>query len=203
MDLNSILEALKEKGIDAVVMDAVKDLDQSAQIQKLTKDLEAERGKHAGILEDKRKFKERAETAEATLKDLQDKDLSAEERMNKQVAELQKKLDEAKAASEQQANEFRAQQRESALADITGQVRWVQNLPHDTAKLIIRNAFSGIEDLSKENVDSKLKEVIESHKAFIAADAPGGTGGKPGAGAPPTDKPVSMLDITSEIWPNN
>ena len=202
MELNKIIKALEEKEIGSDVISAIKDLDQSEQVSKLTKDLEAEKGKHAGILEDKKKFKERAETAEKSLKEHEDSQLSVEERTQNQIDELNKKLADAEEAKVKQENDFKAAQRETALADITSSVKWSASIPHDTAKLIVREAFNGIENLEKTVVEGKIKELTETHKAFISAEAPGGTGGKSGGNPAPKEGDVALShkEIQSDIW---
>lgn len=202
MELDKIIEALKDKDVDSAIIDAVKGLDQGEAVGKLTKELEAEKGKNAGILEDKKKFKERAEVAEKQLNELQEKDLSIEERTKKQLEDLQAKLDEAEAKRVEQETNFKAQQRESALSDIAGGINWTSSLPRDTAKLIVKNAFNDVDDLSdKSVVESKVKELTETHKAFIDAAAPSGTGAKSGNGASAErDGPVSMQDLVAEVW---
>ena len=202
MKLNEIIKALEEKEIEGDVITAIKDLDQGEQVSKLTKELEAEKGKHSGILEDKKKFKERAEQAEKSLKEQEDSKLSVEERTQNQIDELNQKLADAEDAKVKQENDFKAAQRETALADITSSVKWSASIPHDTARLIVREAFKGVDDLGKENVAATVKELTETHKAFISAEAPGGTGGKSGSkGGPPGDDTVlSHKEIQSDIW---
>lgn len=202
MKLEDIIKTLKEKEVDSDVIDAIKGLDQSDELGKLTKELEAERGKNAGILEDKKKFKERAETAETTLKELQDKDLSVEEKTKKQMDELQQKLEAAEQARQKQENDFKAQQRESKLSDLTGSVKWSSSIPRDTAKLIVKNAFTDMDDLSDQKaIDSKLKEITEAHKAIIDSEAAGGTGSRAAASKGGSDDtPASMSSLMAEVW---
>ena len=202
MELDKIIEALKEKEVDSSVVDAIKALDQTDAISKLTKDLEAEKGKNAGILEDKKKFKERADAAEKTLKEQEDSKLSVEERVKNQIDELNKKLVEAEEAKVKQEADFKAAQRETALADITSSIKWSSSIPHDTAKLIVRNAFDGVDELEQSVVDGKIKELTETHKSFISAEAPAGTGGKSGGGGGggKDEAVLSHKEIQSDIW---
>lgn len=203
MELKEIIQKLKESEVDSGIIDAVKGLDQSDEIGKLTKELEGERGKNAGILEDKKKFKERAEAAEKTLKEHEDSKLTDEERTSKQVEELQTKLDEAEKARAQQEQDFKAQQRETALADITSSINWATSVPKDTAKLIVKNAFADTEDISDKTViESTIKAITENHKSFISAEAPAGSGGQPNDGTPPGggDGAATMGELMNEVW---
>jgi hypothetical protein len=203
MELNEIIEALKEKEVDSKVITAIKGLDQTGEISKLTKELEAEKGKHSGILEDKKKFKERAEAAEKTLKEQEDSKLSVEERVKNQIEELNQKIADAETAKAEQETQFKAKEREAALADITSSIKWSSSIPHDTAKLIVREGFKDVEVLEQSVVDTKVKELTEVHKAFISADAPGGSGGKSGhAGEPVKEGAATMKDLMDVVWIN-
>lgn len=201
MELDKIIEALTEKEVDSGVIDAIKALDQTEAIETLTKELEAEKGKHAGILEDKKKFKERAEKAEKGLKEIEDSKLTVEERTQNQIDELNRKLEEAEKAKVEQDNNFKAKERDASLADITSSIKWSSSIPHDTAKLIVKESFNDINDLGdKVLVERKIKELTESHKAFISADAPGGTGSKSGGQGGKEDAPATMKELMAEQW---
>jgi hypothetical protein len=201
MELDKIIEALTEKEIATEVIDAVKSLNGSDAVEKLTKDLEAERGKAAGIVEDKKKFKTRAEAAEKELKELQGSKLTVEERTQNQIDELNRRLEEADKAKIEQENQFRVKEREAALADIAGSIKWSESIPHDTAKLIISNGFSDIEDLGdKVLVERKVKELTESHKAFINAESPAGLGSRSDGAPGDEGKAATMQDLMAEQW---
>lgn len=204
MTIDEIKAALKEKDVDGVVITAIDALDQSGELTRLKSELESEQGKNAGILADKKKFKERAETAEASLKKIEDDKLPADERHAKQLQDMQDKLDGEKAEREKQSADFKATQRDVALSDITGSIKWASGTPQDTAKLVIKNALSGVEDLSdKSKVDEILSSIKETHKTFIAADAPGGTGGKQMGGEKGSgtgDKPATMQELVDDAW---
>ena len=201
MELKDIIAKLEEKEIDSGIVDAVKNLDQTAEVERLKGELESEQGKTAGILADKKKFKERAEEAEKKIAEAEKAKLPEDERHKQELQELKDKLDAEKAEREKQAEEFAQTQRTAKLADITGSVKWASSTPHDTAKLIIKNALADVDDLSDQSkVDEILNAVKESHKSFIAADAASGSGGKGGGGAPPSDKSPSIADNQKAIW---
>lgn len=203
MELDKILEAAKEAGLNASVLDAIKGLDKSADVERLTKELDAEKGKAAGILEDKKKYKERAEKAEGDLKKIADEKLPEDERHKKELQELKERLESEKADRERQAAEFAKTQREAKIADLTGSVKWADGVPHGTSKLIVQNALAEIEDLSdKSKVEDALKNLKESHKSLIAADAPSGTGGKNVEDRVPKDdkKEFTLADAVKESW---
>lgn len=178
MELKDIIKAVEEKELGADVIGAIKALDKSAEVERLTKDLEAEQGKSASILEDKKKFKERAELSEKKLKEIETSKLPEEERHAKELQELNERLESERAEREKQAEEFARTQREAKLADITGSVHWASGTPHETAKLIVSNAFKDLDLSDSSKVEEVLKSVKETHKSFIAAETPAGAGGK-------------------------
>ena len=204
MKLSEILEALKDKEIDGGVIDAVKALDQSAEVASLKSDLETEQGKSAGILADKKKYKERAESAEGKLDDIEKSKLPEKERHEREMEELKTRLEGEQKQREADKAEFAKTQREAALADITGSIRWADGIPQSTAKMIVKNALADVEDLGDgAKVEEVLKAVKESHKSFIAADAPGGSGGKGGSGGDKSGgggEASSIADNQKEIW---
>lgn len=205
MEIGKIKDALKEGGVEQSVIDAVLKLDQSAEVERLKGELEAEQGKGSGILADKKKYKERAEQAESKLKEIEDAKLPEAERQQKALQEMQEKLDAEKADREKQAADFAQAKREAALSDLTASVKWAEGTPTNTAKLIVKNAFDGVDDLTdKTKVDDVLKVVKESHKSFIAAEAPGGTGGKGGKGGNNNvggaNDASSIADNQKAIW---
>ena len=204
MKLSEILEALKDKEIDGGVIDAVKALDQSAEVASLKSDLETEQGKSAGILADKKKYKERAESAEGKLDDIEKSKLPEKERHEREMEELKTRLEGEQKQREADKAEFAKTQREAALADITGSIRWADGIPQSTAKMIVKNDLADVEDLGDgAKVEEVLKAVKESHKSFIAADAPGGSGGKGGSGGDKSGgggEASSIADNQKEIW---
>lgn len=183
MKLTDILAKLKEADVDQATLDAISALDNSAE-------LEAEKGKNAGILADKKKYQDRAkeaekraEDAEATLKKIEDDKLPEAERFAKEKQALEDKLAAEKAEREADKAKFAQVQREAAESDIAGSIHWTEGTPQGTAKMIIKNALAEVEDLSdKEAVDKVLNSVKDTHKSFIAAEAPAGTGDKGGTG---------------------
>lgn len=200
--LSEILIELKAKDIDADIISAVEALDQSSEISKLTGDLEAERGKNAGILSDKKKYKERAEASELKLKEIETSKLPEDERREKEMLELKEKLVGEQKQREVDKAEFAKTQREAKLADLTGSIRWAEGTPHDTAKLIISKALSSVEDLTDSaKVEEVLSGVKDSHKSFIAAEAPSGAGGKGGSGGSGGGGEVpSIAANQAEVW---
>lgn len=204
MKLTDITAKLKDAGVDAGVITAVEALDNSAEVERLNGELDAEKGKNAGILADKKKYKERAETAEKTLSDAEVAKLPEKERIEAEKQALRDQLDAAKAEREADAAKFAKTQREAKIADVTGSVRWAEGTPHDTAKLIMSNALATVEDLSDQaKVDEVLKSVKETHKSFIAAEAPGGSGGKGGNGGNGNgggDEASSIADNQKAVW---
>lgn len=202
MELEEIMAKLKEKEIDSTLISAIKALDNSSEIERLKGELESEQGKSAGILDDKKKYKERAEKAEKKLLDIEKEKLPADERHKQELEELRTQLESEKADREKDKAEFAKAQREARLADITGSVNWSSDTPHDTAKLIISNALNDV-DLSDSNkVNEVLTAVKETHKPFLAAAAPGGSGGRKADGI--TDnyttstKPLTTADVVMQ-----
>jgi hypothetical protein len=206
MELDKIIETLKEKDIDGAVITAIKGLDQTGEVERLTKELESEQGKSKGILDDKRKYKDRAELAEKTLKDQEDSKLPAEELHKKQLQELEEKYAEEKRLREEDAEKVSAQTRENELLKLAGSIKWAKSVPQGTAALLVKNAFDGIDDLSDASkVSEVVKSLTESHASFITADAPGGTGGREGgtgATGGSENKAPSIAANQQAIWGN-
>jgi len=204
MELDKIIEALKEKDIDGAVITAIKGLDQTGEIERLQGELSAEQGKSKGILGDKKKYQDRAEAAEKTLQEQADSKLPAEELHKKQLQELEEKYAEEKRLRGEDAEKVSAQARENELLKLTGTIKWAKSVPQGTAALLVKNAFNGVDDLSDESkVSEVVKSLTESHASFISADAPGGTGGKAGGtgGAGGSeDKAPSIAANQQAIW---
>lgn len=204
MNLEDILAELGKLEASASIIDAVKALDVSDDVTRLKGELESEQGKHSGILADKKKFKDRMEKAESDLKKIETDKLPADERHERELKELQDKLSEEQTAREEQDVSFKAQQRDAKLVDLTGSIKWADGTPSSTAKLVIKNALTDVQDLSDEKaVDAILAGIKETHKSFIAADAPGGTGSKQTGGdkgGGNDDAPATMQDLVDDAW---
>jgi hypothetical protein len=205
MDIDKIIEAAKDKELGSDVIDAIKALDQTGTVERLTKELESEQGKSKGILDDKRKYKDRAETAENTLKEQADSKLPADELHKKQLQELEDKLAEGTRLREEQDATHKADARENELLKLTGSIKWAKSVPQGTAALLVKSAFNGIDDLSDASkVSEVVKSLTESHASFISADAPSGSGDKGvggnGGASGSDNKPSSMKDIMADVW---
>lgn len=202
MKLEDIIKAVEEKELGADIISAIKALDTSEEVTRLSKELEAEQGKSSGILDDKKKYKERAENAESKLKEIEKAKLPEDERHKQEMQELKDKLEAEKVERENQAQEFAKTQREAQLADLTSSVKWADGTPHPTAKLIISNAMADVDLSDQDKVNEALNAVKESHKSFIAAEAPGGSGAKGGSssGGGGNDGASSIADNQNAIW---
>ena len=203
MELKDIIKAAEEKELGADVIAGIKALDQSGEVERLGKELTAEQGKSAGILEDKKRYKAERDAHKAALDKIENDKLPDEEKHQKALDEMQKKLDVEKAEREKQAADYAKAQRDATVSDLTGSIKWADGTPQNTAKLIIQNALAGIDDLSdKTKVDEALKTVTESHKSMISAEAPGGSGDKGGGGGGGGEKTDFTLgDSVAEAWP--
>lgn len=207
MELSEIVNKLKESDIGAEIVSAVKALDKSAEIDRLNKEIESERGKASGILEDKKKYKERAEKAESEIKKIADSKLPEDERRQKELDELNEKLKQAEAERQADADKFAKTQRDAKVSELTNSIKWGSGTPFSTAKLIVSNALNEIDDLNDESkVSDTLQKIAESHKSFISADAPSGTGGKGnkefGGDGVNESKEYSIADNQKAIWGN-
>ena len=206
MELDKIIEAVKDKELDSDVIDAIKALDQTGTVERLTKELESEQGKSKGILDDKRKYKDRAELAEKTLKEQEDSKLPADELHKKQLQELEDKYAEEKRLRVEDAEKVSAQTRENDLLKLTGSIKWAKSVPQGTAALLVKNAFNGIDDLKDASkVSEVVKSLTESHASFISADAPSGSGGKEGGdggNGGSENKAPSIAANQQAIWGN-
>lgn len=201
MELSKIIEALKDKEIGADIISAVKELDKSDDVARLTKELESEKGKAASILEDKRKFKERAEESEKKLKEIEDAKLPEAERVQKQLEELRAEREAAKAELVAERERVAAKERDNEILKLAGTIKWVKDTPSETSNLIVKNRLADVDLTDKAKVEEILNGIKETHKAFISADAPGGTGGKSGDGVPKQETAnPSIIDNQKEIW---
>lgn len=204
MDKKQIIEALKKADVDGAIISAVESLDNSAEVERLKSELESEQGKAAAILADKKKYKERAEKAESEIKKVEDSKLPEEERHAKQLKEIQEQLEAERAEREKDKSEYARVQRDAKLTELASSVKWADGTPQSTAKLIISNAMTDIDLSDETKVSDIIKSVKETHKSFIAAEAPGGTGGRgnegpkgePGGGASAS----SIADNQKQLW---
>ena len=179
MKIEDIIKALKDADIAADIVSAVEGLDTSAEVTRLEGELEAEQGKSKGILEDKKRYKAERDTHKAALDKIETDKLPTEEQHAKAIKEMQDKLDAEKAERETVAANYAKEKRELRLSDIAATVNFANGVPNSTAKLIIKNAFDGMEDLSDESkVSDVLNGIKDTHKTLIAAEVPSGSGGK-------------------------
>ena len=202
MELDKIIEAAKGKELGSDVIDAIKALDTSGTVARLESELSAEQGKNKGILDDKHKFKTRAEAAEKTLQEQTDSKLPAEELHKKQLQEMEEKLAEGTRLREEQDKTFKAQTRDNALLKLGGAIKWAKTVPQGTRELLVKQAFTGTNDLSNESAVSEVvKSLTESHASFISADAPSGSGDKgKGGGAGDSDAPSTIAGAVESAW---
>lgn len=204
MTLKEIKAKLKEAGVDDGVITAVTALDNSAEVSRLESELKAEQGKAKGILEDKKRYKDERDALKVSLDKIETEKLPDEEKHAKALKELQEKLEKAEQEREADAKKFAETQREARISDLTGSVKWAASTPQSTAKLIIKTALAELDDLSDESkVESILTSVKESHKSFIAADAPSGSGGHSGGDGGEggsDDKEPSIAENQKALW---
>jgi hypothetical protein len=203
MKLEEVKKILTDAEVDSAVIDAVIATDDTPEIDALKKDLDAEKGKTAGILDDKKKFKERAETAESKLKEIEDGKLSEDERTAKRIKELEEKLESEKADRVRQEQEIALKERDAQLSSIVASVKWADGVPTETAKLIVEKAFKDVEDLADaDKVKAVTATMTEAHKSFITAGAPKGKGTKAesGEGGESDDEPATMKELVEEAW---
>jgi len=202
MKLEEITTKLEEAGIDSGVITAVKGLDNSAEVERLNKELTAEQGKSASILEDKKRYKSERDAHKTALDKIENDKLPEEEKHKKALEEMQAKLETEKAEREQQAAEYAKAQRDAKVSDLAASIKWIDGTPQGTGKLIVQNALAGVDDLSdKEKVGEAIKGVTESHKAMIAATAPAGSGDKSGGGGGGNQEPApSIAENQKALW---
>ena len=129
MDIGKIKEALEESGVKTAVVTAVEALDQSGEVKRLEGELKAKTGEAAGILDDKKKFKDRAEKAEKELEKIEHDKLPDDEKRQKVLDAMQKRLDEADASRTEQETKFLAKERENKLLELTGSIKWAKDTP--------------------------------------------------------------------------
>lgn len=203
MDAQKIIEALQGKEIDAEVLSAIKALDKSGDVEALKAELEAEKGKNKGILDDKHKFKERAESAEAKLKQIETEKLPEAERHKQELEEMKQQIESAKKEREDEKAALAKSQYENKLLELTGAIPWSKDFPKKSALAVVRDAMAGVDHNDKSKLDEVTKQITESHKAFIVASAPTGSGSKggdPGAGGGGEKKSYTLGDSVESAW---
>ena len=204
MELKDIIKAVEDKELGSDVIAAIKSLDQSGEVERLKADLTAEQGKNGGILDDKKKYKERAETAEATIKKAADEKLPADEKHKQEIADLKKQFEDSETQRTNEKADLAKSQRANKILELTGKINWGK-LPKETARLAVKNAMADVDDLSdKSKVEEVMKGVSEAHKDFIVAETPGGTGGEGGGGGggggDDKDKVYTLNDGVKDAW---
>ena len=183
MELKDIKAKLTEAGVDEAVITAVVGLDNSAEVERLKGEIVAEQGKSGGILEDKKRYKAERDAHKASLDKIETDKLPDEEKHAKALEAMQAKLDKQQADGDKREADYAKAQRDSTVSDLTGGIKWSEGTPQSTARLVVKDALAGIDDLSdKTAVDAALKTVAESHKSMISAEAPAGSGDKGGGG---------------------
>lgn len=207
MTIEEIEAKLKEAKVDDSVVEALKSFADNKEAEKLSKELEAERGKASAILSDKKKYKEKMEALEAKLSEVYKEKLPEEERIKAELQEWKEKFEMVEKERETERAGFTKAQRDAKIADLTSSIHWADGIPHDTAKLIINSALSGLDDLSEvDKVNEVLNSVKETHKSFISAEAPSGSGGKGKNGDNNNGNDFggaiasSIADNQAEIW---
>ena len=204
MEIEEIIKALEGKEIGADVVSAVKGLDQSGEVERLKQAVTDAEGKASGILADKKRYKEERDAHKTALDKIETDKLPTEEQHAKAMKELQDQLEQSQADRAADAEKTAKTERDSAITDLTGSIQWGKNMPRDSAKLLVKNALTGVDDLSdKTKVGDALKALTDAHKPFIDAEVPAGTGGSGsggGGGGAGGNEPSSMKGIMEEVW---
>ena len=206
MKLEEIVKALKDAEIDTSVISAVEGLDNSERIVELETELKDEKGKAQGILDGKHKYKDRAEKAETELQKIKDEGLSEDEKTQQRIEKLEQELTNEREARSNEKLEIAKAAREAKEADITASIKWDKNVPHDSTKLIVKQALSAYsdEDLTEDNIKTAVTAITESHASFITGDAPKGSGSGNGDVKGNGEKKVFTLeDGVNDAWENN
>ena len=202
MELDKIIDAAKEKELGSDVIAAIKALDNSGEIERLTKELDSEKGKAKGILEDKKRYKAERDEHKTALNKIETDKLPTEEQHAKALKDMQDKIDKSELDRKADADNFAKVRRDASVSDLTGSINWTKSTPADTRKLIVKNALSGIEDLSdKAKVAEVMKSLTESHAGFISADAASGTGADNNKDVKIQDeKTPTLASATADAW---
>ena len=192
MDKAKAVEALKEAGIDADVIKALTgDSGTDDRLKALEAKLEAEIGKANGILGDKKKAQEKAAELQAKIDELESKDLGEVEKLKLELERLQSKYDQSEAQRAELESTYNAEKRSNGLNKIGSGLKWMDNVPEQTRKLILESEFKDMDLGNEVLVADRLKTINETYAGLLASDAPSGAGSKPGKPSAPTNKPTA------------
>lgn len=180
------LEKLKAGEVTEEVISALESGDggTEARLKALEAKLEAEAGKAAGILADKKKAQEKAEALQAKIEELEGKDLGEVERMKLEMERMQSRLEKAEADKTEIESTYQTEKRNASIQKIAGQFKWLDSVPESLRLQAVEREL-GDTDLGNEVlVADKVKTITEQYSGLLAADVPGGAGAKPGEATP-------------------
>ena len=181
MDKAKAVEALKEAGIDADVIKALTgESGTDDRLKALEAKLEAEIGKANGILGDKKKAQQKAEELQAKIDELESKDLGEVEKLRLDLERLQSKYEQSEAQKAELESTYNAEKRSNGLNKIGSGLKWMDNVPEQTRKLILESEFKDMDLGNEVLVADKLKSINETYAGLLASDASSGAGSKPG-----------------------
>lgn len=202
MTLDEIKKALSEKGVDASIVSAISALDNSSEVERLTSELTAERGKNAQIVADKNKYKQERDDARSSLESAKNENLSVDEKWQKQIDDAKSETQKLRDELESEKKHVAAEKREAEIAKLAGEIKPVNGVSAQTINLLVKNALTEIEDLSDaDKVTEAINAIKDANKAIIAADVPEGSGNKHEHKAiGGDDKPATMKDLMADVW---
>lgn len=202
MNIEEIEKALKEAGVDAGVITAVKGLDNSAEVERLTGELKAEQGKSAKFLTDKKELKEKLAEAEKEREEIKNSSLTGDEKRQKEIEEARKAVEELKKQIEDKDKAVAAEKREAEILKLASGLKGADGVAASTLNTLVKTQLADVEDLSDSDaVTAKINDLMENNKGLFAADTTAGTGethrSGDGGGA---DKESSIADNQKAIW---
>ena len=195
-----IKKELAEKGVDSATIGK---LDMSSEVERLTSELAAEKGKVAGITEDKRKFKERMEKAESKISEMESANLTGDEKRQKEINDAKAAVEELKKQIADKDAAVAKEKREAGIAKITGEMKFIEGFTSSAANSLVKNALAEIDDLNDaEKVSAAITAFKDQNKGLFAANVAAGSGSnhRNQAGSGGDGKPVSIEEAMKAKW---
>jgi len=199
MTKEELKKAMTEAGMDAAALATVDALDVSADVERLTGELTAEKGKNAQIVADKNKYKTERDEAKTALEAVKSENLTGDEKMQKQIDELTQKMADKDLELEEKDKLAAETARESEIMKIAATIKTIDGVDRSAVNLLVKNAMADIEDFgATDKVDAAVNTFKENNKALIAATVPEGSGGQHKAGGGGESKAPTLLDAVME-----
>lgn len=174
-------EQAKAKATEMLKAAGGANTDLQAEVMQLRQQLQAEQGKAAGILAEKKKAQERLTAVESEIARLKQSGMSDTEKLQADLKAAQDALlDREDKIKKLQADATNAERRHQVDA-IAASYQFKKDLPEGAGRLFVERAFDKV-DLNDENAVKATRILFqEQHKGVLVAETPSG-GATPASG---------------------